>query len=280
MDTPRLSTIQGMLLLLKAREGNPKRGYFYRSWTSIQNISAMAKDLELDEHYAIHKDGGICGADETECLVKRRIWQVIFINELMIGGPQGRYDMSVNVETVDFELYPMPLHGNEEEHRISRNLTHFIRAVNNIRTINDTYKKIKKNKEWAADPRVAALNPLFPKWLEHLPSELQIHYPPDSLAPWLPSHYAGNIHCYYHLSILILHRPQLMACTFTTDSNWKQLMTICYESAKAICRVQDAIMTQYGMTGFIAMHRGINFAIYCILTCTLLHLVSACRNKC
>lgn len=89
MDVPRLSTIQALLLLLKAREAAPKRGYYYRSWMTVKTLVTMAKDLELHEHFADHKKGQECGADLTECLIKTRIWQSVFIHEIMIGGPQG-----------------------------------------------------------------------------------------------------------------------------------------------------------------------------------------------
>jgi len=90
MDVPRLSTIQALLLLLKARESAPKRGYYYRSWMTVKKLVTMAHDLELHEHYAQHQAGRDCESDPTECLIKTRIWQTIFICEIMIGGPQGK----------------------------------------------------------------------------------------------------------------------------------------------------------------------------------------------
>ena len=93
MDVPRLSTIQALLLLLKARESAPKRGYYYRSWMTVKKLISMAHDLELDQHYNLHQTPGLkCNTDPTECLVKTRIWQNIFICEIMIGGPQGKLD--------------------------------------------------------------------------------------------------------------------------------------------------------------------------------------------
>ena len=89
MDVPRLSTIQALLILLKARESAPKRGYYYRSWMTLKKLVAMAKDLELDEHLVNHQEGRACGFDPTECLVKTRIWQTIYICEMMVAGPQG-----------------------------------------------------------------------------------------------------------------------------------------------------------------------------------------------
>jgi hypothetical protein len=90
MDVPRLSTVQALLLLLKARESAPKRGYYYRSWMTVKKLVSMAHDLELDLHYKQHQTPGQkCTSDPTECLIKTRIWQNIFICEIMVGGPQG-----------------------------------------------------------------------------------------------------------------------------------------------------------------------------------------------
>lgn len=89
MDVPRLSTIQALLLLLKARESTPKKGYYYRSWQTVKTIISMAKDLELHEHYGIHSEGKHCSLDPIECLVQTRVWQTLLVVEVMIGGPQG-----------------------------------------------------------------------------------------------------------------------------------------------------------------------------------------------
>jgi hypothetical protein len=89
LDTPRLSTLQALLLLLKARESAPKRGYYYRSWMTCRTIVFMAKDLEINEHYESHAGGKTCGSDPVECLTKTRIWQTILVCEMMVGAPQG-----------------------------------------------------------------------------------------------------------------------------------------------------------------------------------------------
>ena len=89
MDIPRLSTIQAMLLLLKARESTPKKGYYYRSWQTVKTIVSMAKDLDIHEHYSCHVDGRPCELDSVECLVQTRVWQSLLNVELMIGAPQG-----------------------------------------------------------------------------------------------------------------------------------------------------------------------------------------------
>ena len=275
MDVPRLSTIQALLLLLKARESAPKRGYYYRSWTTIKTIVSFAKDLELDQHYADHHAGHLCGSDPTECLVKSRIWNTIFVCEMMIGGPQGRFDMGVPVETIDFEV-PRPIPGTESsDFEISRQLTYFVRVVKVVRRLNDIYGRVKKQKDWGKDPQFVQLNPKLQQWANDLPQDFQITLPEDGSAPWVASHFVANIHTYYHLTTIMLYRPQLMhSNSFAPDGSWKQHMNICYKSAKAMCRLQEATLQTHGLQGLMCMQRGINFVIYAVLTCTMIHLVA------
>lgn len=140
--------------------------------------------------------------------------------------------------------------------------------------MNNVYATIKKKKDWGVDPALVQLNPSFSAWMSELPSDLQVSFADDGSPPWLPSHFIGNLHSYYYLSIIMLHRPQL---TFMDpggmDGGWKAHMMMCYSSAKYLCRLQEAIINTFGLTGLLSMQRGINFTIYCILTCTVLHLV-------
>lgn len=91
MDEPRLSTIQALLILLKARESLPKKGYFYRSWQTVKTIVSMAKDLDIHEHYSVHAEGKLCDLSPVECLVQTRVWQALLVVEVMIGAPQGMF---------------------------------------------------------------------------------------------------------------------------------------------------------------------------------------------
>jgi hypothetical protein len=86
--------MQAMLLLLKAREASPKRGYFWRSWMTVVNLVAMGKGLELDEHHENHQMGKSCGSNVHDCITKTRVWHMLFILEVMVGGPQGSCTVS------------------------------------------------------------------------------------------------------------------------------------------------------------------------------------------
>ncbi|KAI1209676.1 uncharacterized protein F4807DRAFT_467557 [Annulohypoxylon truncatum] len=275
MDVPRLSTLQALLIILKAREASPKRGYYYRSWMSIVHCVAMAKDLGLDEHFDDHKAGRSCGSTPAECITKSRIWQTIFVCETMIAAPQGRQDTSVDPGSVDFNV-PRLMPGCEEtEYHASRNFAYLSRIARNLNKVNSVYAKIKKKKDWGIDPELVQLNPTITGWLGELPADLRLTFPQDGSPPWLPSHFIGNMHSYYYLSIIILHRPQLSFLEpMGADGQWKSHMCLCYSSAKALCRLQESMLQSFGLSGLQCMQRGISFTIYAILCCIVLHLVA------
>ncbi|KAK5992484.1 hypothetical protein PT974_05891 [Cladobotryum mycophilum] len=275
MDVPRLSTLQALLMILKAREAAPKRGYYYRSWMTIVQCVQMAKDLSLDDHYEDHQGGGSCEFDPIECQLRTRIWQTIFVCEVMVGAPQGRYNLSVDTDSVDFNV---PRHipgGDESEFHVSRNFTYFARVVRNISRMSQAYKRLKKRKEWGIDPEFQQLEQDFNSFLAELPADLSVTFPPDGSAPWLPSSFLGNLHSYYYLTVILFHRPQLSFLDPTNNEvEWKRHMMICYNSAKALCRLQEAVLNSSGLTGLQCMQRGFSFTVYAGLSCIVLHLVA------
>jgi hypothetical protein len=271
MDIPRLSTLQAMLLVLKARENLPKRGYYYRSWMTVVQLIAMARDLGLDEHYEEHKNGRPCGHTPLDCVIRTRVWQTMFVVELLVGSPQGRTDLSIDPSSVDLSI-PRP---EDPEYHVARQFTYFAQCVANTRKMSDVYSRAKKKaKDWALDTEFIQLDSHYEAWHAGLPHDMQISFPPDTSPPWLPSHMLGNIHTHYHLGKIIMHRPQLALMEpGGLDGKWKHHMLICYNHAKLLCRTQEGLLNSFGAVGMLSMQRGINYTIYCILTCTVLHLV-------
>ncbi|KAF2088112.1 hypothetical protein K490DRAFT_40420 [Saccharata proteae CBS 121410] len=274
-DVPRLSTVQAMIMSLKAREAVPKRGYFYRSWMTVVNAVAMAKDLELDEHYEQHQMGKPCGSSIHDCITKTRVWHTLFMLEVMIGGPQGRVDFGVKEDTIDLNV-PRALPGQDDvELQLSRQFTYHLRIVHNVQRTTILHGVLRKRrKDWAIDPQWVSHNQNYAAWLRELPRDLQIAFPEDGSAPWIPSHYIANMHCYHHLGIIMHHRPQLHYLYENYDPTWKQHMLLCYSAAKSMCRLQEAILQNYSLPGLLCMQRGMSFTIYSVLTCTMLHLVA------
>ena len=183
--------------------------------------------------------------------------------------------MGVDPNSVDFSV-PRPTPGIEpSDYQASRQFTYLVRMIRNVRTMSDIYAKVRRQKGWGNDPQFAKIVPELQRWLDELPRDLQLHLPEDGSPPWPPSHFVGNMHCYYHLTNIMLHRPQLMnSNSFSAGGSWKQHMDSCYSSAKAMCRLQEGIKHAFGLPGLLCMQRGINFVIYSVLSCTMIHLVS------
>ncbi|KAH6619263.1 hypothetical protein B0J18DRAFT_239553 [Chaetomium sp. MPI-SDFR-AT-0129] len=275
MDVPRLSTLQALMILLKARESAPKKGYYYRSWQSVVQCVMLAKELGLDEHLEDHQNGGTCGGNQAECGLKNRIWQTLFVIELMVGSPQGRSDFQVDEATVDFGTPRPQPNQDESEYLVSRNFSYLARAVRPVSRMAKTYGRLKKSKGWGINPEFMQLDPALNTWLAGLPADLTINYPADGSSPWLPSAFVGNLHSYYYLSLILFNRPQLAILTPSTPGGeWKQHMMVSYNAAKMLCRLQEAVSGSFGLNGLQCMQRGINFTIYAVLSCIVLHLVA------
>lgn len=190
--------------------------------------------------------------------------------------------MGVDINTVDVEIQrPMP--GiDKSDYQVSRQFTYLVRKIRNVRIMHDLKGKVKAapQQEWVSDPKFVNLNDVLDKWLADLPRDLQVTFPDDDTPPWLPSHFVGNMHSYYHLTVIMLHRPQLMNAASYADGSWKRHMAVCYASSKAMCRLQEGILETFGISGLLCMQRGINFVIYAVLTCTMVHLVcSTCLRQ-
>lgn len=163
---------------------------------------------------------------------------------------------------------------DETEYHASRNFAYLARVARNLNRVNAVYSKIKRKKDWGIDPELVRLNPSITGWISDLPPDLRLTFSPDGSPPWLPSHFIGNMHSYYYLSVIILHRPQLSFLEpMGADGQWKSHMVLCYSSAKALCRLQESMLQSFGLSGLQCMQRGISFTIYAILSCMVLHLV-------
>lgn len=129
--------------------------------------------------------------------------------------------------------------------------------------------------DWALDAAFVQHNEEISTWFDQLPADIQMHYPDDGSPPYLGGdHFVAYVHVYHHLVVIMHHRPQLSALLERRKPAFKEHLDICLRSAMLMCTVQEAILRDFGIHGLHFMLRGINFTIYCVLTCTVLHLVS------
>jgi hypothetical protein len=279
-DVSRLSTLQATILLTKARESLSKRGYYWRSWMAVKYMYSMSVELGLEDHYGLHRTGNSCSLSRSDCLVHTRIWQSLFVLEMLVGAPMGRSDFAVDPETVQLTLPTAMSNDDRFEFESTRRCTFLAQAVHQIKISNALFQKMKRlKKDWALDDEFVRHNADLPEWLKSLPIDMQIHYSDDGRAPWIGSdHFVAYLHTYFHLVIIMHHRPQLQAMLERRDPAWKIHLEICLNSAMLMCRIQEALHRDFGFHGLQFMQRGINFTIYCVLTCTMLHLVSFRNN--
>jgi hypothetical protein len=273
-DIPRLETIQAIILLLKARESISKRGYYHRSWMTLKYMTTCAIDLSLDEHQEQHQRG-TCRLDRQDCMIKTRIWQTLFVLEILVGAPLGRSDFAIGIETVSYDF---PISSSEVdafEHLTSRRCTILAQAVRNIKISNQLWQIMKKQKkDWALDPAFVQHNEDLPLWSKQLPDDFQLQYPEDGSPPWLGGdHFMAYVHVYHHLCVIMHHRPQLQALLQKGDPGWRTQLDITLSSASQMCRIQEALYRDFGFHGLHFFIRGVNYTIYCVLTCMMLHLV-------
>lgn len=112
-------------------------------------------------------------------------------------------------------------------------------------------------------------------WYHALPPHLAAEHPPDGSSAKFLSNFAGNLHSYYCLSVIMLHRVQLPFFDSTVGDGFrKHHMLLAYEAAKRQCSTQEGIIREFGVSGMRCMQRGMNFAIYNALQCITVYLAS------
>ena len=275
MGTQSLGNLQGLLIGLKAHEAAPQPGYFGHSWKTVTDCVRIGKAIGLSEHFENHKYPFACRLDPTTCWLHRRIWQTVFVCETMIGTPQGRRDLSVDLESVDFGV-PDPVDDTDRtEQLVTRQFACLARLVCNIRRTNVIYLKRQKEPAWGKHPEYLGLEHSMSRFAFELPSDLACELPLDGTRPYPGSAFVGNLHSYYYLSLILYHRGVLgFLDPLGDEKQWNYHMSICYDSAKSLCRLQEAIVASYGLVGLQSMQRGFSFSVYACLSCVLIHLVA------
>ncbi|KOS21494.1 hypothetical protein ESCO_005101 [Escovopsis weberi] len=135
------------------------------------------------------------------------------------------------------------------------------------------YQKLKKRQGWEIDPNFLQIERALDNMLSDLPADLCVNFPADGSPPWLPSALLGNVHSYHYLTVILFNRPLLSYLDPTNnEAEWKRHMMICYNAAKCLCRLQEAVLAAFGLAGLQNMQRGSSFTLYGGLSCIVLHL--------
>lgn len=179
------------------------------------------------------------------------------------------------MNSVDFTIPTRLPNADESEYHVSRNFVYFVRIVRNIRTMSSTYARLRKRKDWGIDPEFQELDKTITSYVTDLPADLAIAFPADNSPPWLPNTFIGNLHSYHYLVIILYNRPQLSFLDPNANHvEWKDHMLQSYNAAKNICRLQEAVINNFGLSGLQCMQRGFSFTVYAGLSCIVIHLVA------
>ncbi|KAF3920885.1 hypothetical protein ABW21_db0206281 [Orbilia brochopaga] len=206
-DVPRISTIQALLLLLKARESAPQRGYFFRSYISIVTMMAMAKDL--GRHVAL-------------------------------SSSPVAVDFPASTSVLDMSDRELEIHVH---FTYFVELLKLIRGMSDI--FARLFAQAAGSNSWAGSPEFLSCGPKFDQWLMRLPPKMQIEVPLDFDIPLqrVESHFAGNLVIYGHLAKIMFHRPALaFARNFTATGQWKYHLRESYDSSRTCVRLTEAVL--------------------------------------
>lgn len=273
LHSPNLATLQALLILLKVKESMKKENYYYDSWLGVSRCIQIAHSLQLSRHTS-HQAPGVCDSGAAKCRLMRRVWQTIYVVEVMISYPNAYSALTVPVGTVDFSL-GLNEDGFHSATKEEFQFTQLALLVRNIKELYSTYLVGKVDPKLATEAEFLRHKSVLESWLNSLPPHLTVGNADDGSSLILRSAFVGHLHSFYCLGLIMLNRVQLpLYDKHTANEQWLRHMLICHAAVKELCRLHEAIINQYGLRGVQCMQRGANFTIYCMLLCVVVHLAA------
>jgi hypothetical protein len=271
-DSPRITTIQALVLLVKYQEYFQRPGYHHRSYLYLGIAVKMCCDLGLSQ---IEGD-----AYETE--TKRRTFWVTFMYDLLLSIEQGHTSyFKVKQCKTGFPLVTGEEGPALEELIINQNI--FIQLGKVLSDIYAMSRRIasrqqlqgnKRTKEQQIEEqaRLFSLHTHLENFLFEVPPSLI--YPPTQDGESYPAEkqpitdpFIGFLHMTFHFSVILLHRPYL----YSSDTELYQHRKLCAASASHITSITETMIDQYPAFTFSYPTRGIQHTIHCLATAGTIH---------
>lgn len=274
-DAPRLDTLQAEIINLKALEDRPNvPGYLYRGWFHLGNVVRMGKDLGL--HTSSYKPG-----KNQNSIMGLRTWQVCSIMDQFMATGQGR-EFQCDMDDVDLSLLPdaslidtrMPV----EEIRLQNDFVYMAMLVRILRRCSNVHKFVGLKFPFAAEPQRPILSDALLQWRANLPDHLKFH---PALDKKLPSHFVGNLHLTYCLTVCLLHRSWIVSVgEYGATGEWRVHLRVCNDAARQATILFEMVLDQFGPAGIKCMIRGYNLSLYGAIIMAMLHAISlTCPEK-
>ncbi|BFZ63600.1 hypothetical protein YB2330_004731 [Saitoella coloradoensis] len=264
-DMPRLATAQASLILLKALETIPQQGLYYRSWLMLGVIVRHAMDLGLNKLADKYKPQ----MPVMDLMIRRRIWQQLFMLDQMMGQATGR-EKYIDINTLDLTL-PVKDHDlDEKEFDTHSDFIYLVALVKVLRRMSDIYLQLGADWKLSSIFTVgySAMDEILDAWYAGLPTRLKLVIPDDLDAP-LPKfdfHFLPFLHMVYNLCRIVLHRP------WAEQGGHIDNVEKCLGPSINLVRIAKATLDQFGLRGFQCSLRGTNFTVYGLVSASAIFL--------
>ncbi|GAA5799185.1 fungal-specific transcription factor domain-containing protein [Helicostylum pulchrum] len=275
IDSPRVTTIQGLILLVKYQEYFQRTGYFHRSYFYLGMAVRMCFDLGISQ-------------SDSDSESKRRTFWVTFMYDLLMSIEQGH--------TTHFQVQKckagFPLVTGEEGPALEELVTNqniFIQLGKVLSEIYVMSRSITKRQELQGDKRsreqtieeqarLFSLHTHLENFLYEVPPTLI--YPPTQDTENYPAEkqvigdpFIGFLHMTYHFSVILLHRTYTSLSPPKTEYNFITYphRKLCATSASNITTIAETLYEMYPTYTFSYPTRGVQHTIHCLATASTIH---------
>ncbi|CAG8505394.1 10052_t:CDS:2 [Ambispora gerdemannii] len=277
LDTPRLSTVQAQILMLRFQEGIRRPGFFFRSWLYFGVIVRMAQDLGLNKNF----DKWNILISREDLIVRKRVWQICFLCDQLMSGTQGR-DVVISLSNADIELPSKADYEDEEELQIQTDFVHLVRLTKILSSVMSVIASAGSGSPlaaWSSNPKLQTLDTALDAWILALPPRLQCPPALEITSSSLPrppvSHFAGFLNILYHTILILLHRPYITSLDNSkVSAPHPQHVNICTVAANSISQTAQSMFETWGPLVFQYPLRGGNYGVYCLVAASMIHLVN------
>ncbi|KAI7887514.1 hypothetical protein K492DRAFT_1660 [Lichtheimia hyalospora FSU 10163] len=259
-DTPRLSTVQALLLMVKYQEHVRRPGFFWRTRYYFQNIVHMCRDL------------GLCKAlgpgfqlDMATAEQRRRTFWAVYAYDIMMSTELGAEPhFSESSCTIDYpNLLPDETQPEDREallhfHWLAKlvhihgSILHFVRK----KYTRSSIALVSNRKESEDNSNFRHLQ----QRLEDLGTKMSSVVKPSGHS------YASSFQLLLlHSSTILLHRP------YALDQDSSVSQERCTDSASTITHLVENLLNTRGVECFYYPVRGIQYTVYCLAAAITVH---------
>ncbi|CEP11583.1 hypothetical protein [Parasitella parasitica] len=278
IDSPRIATVQALILLVKYQEYYQRSGYFHRSYTYLRMATQMCCDLGLNQ-----LDG-----DSYDIEAKRRTFWVTFMYDLLMSIEQGHATyFDVHKCTTGF-----PLVTGEEGPALEELITNQNILIQLGKVLSDIYamsRRIFARQQAQGDARtddqiieeqarLFSLHTHLENFLYEVPPSLI--YPPTQDVENYPAEkqsigdpFIGFLHMTYHFSVILLHRIYSKHPPLETEHKFISYphRKLCATSASNITSIAEVLLENYPKYAFSYPSRGVQHTIHCLAMASTIH---------